>query len=74
MECPNCGARWTFISRTEEQRLVTVRRRFCTICRLKFETVERVQAVAEKQEFQASLFRVLVEGDHGGDSGQADAG
>lgn len=61
MNCPNCGAGWTLVTRTEAQGDIVIRERYCGPCMLKFETVERVRSIAERSEFQASLFRVLVD-------------
>ena len=61
MNCPNCGATYTYASECDESGETTRRLRKCTQCNFAFWTVERIESVDRQQAFQASMFHLITE-------------
>lgn len=59
MTCPNCGREWLRPYKHEPP----VRFYQCYECGFRFQSVELVRVVAERQAFQASMFKMLQESD-----------
>ena len=78
MRCPECRAGWTAVGRVVAGEVdgAVVRMRFCVMCGAEFETIEKMRAVADREEFRAGLWQAMRQevGDGRGVDGGGGAG